>query len=241
MLVLNPAAPCSATAMVNSPTHCRVDPPSHRPSSPAVPSIKRLRPMRPVLLAMRPGNLKPQKRFADVGHFNINEPALWHAQLPTSVPDPATGRTRPPSGRDTEWLTPADFEPADRSLSGSARHHGTVRHDVTATRELGELRAQIARLRAENARLLRLLQLTPEQARPARPAQTAVFEQAPGAVDASSPAAAKIAFFRALFRARDDAYAHRWETAATDAAAGCPPCRAGGSRVFPWRSAGICR
>jgi hypothetical protein len=62
--------------------------------APAVRSIKRLSPTRPVLLAMPPGNLRPHKRFAKVGHFNINETALRHSQLPTSVPDPATGRTR---------------------------------------------------------------------------------------------------------------------------------------------------
>lgn len=62
--------------------------------APAVRSIKRLRPMRPVLLAMPPGNLRPHKRFANVGHFNINETTLRHSQLPISVPDPSTGRTR---------------------------------------------------------------------------------------------------------------------------------------------------
>jgi len=62
--------------------------------APAVRSIKRLSPARPVLLAMPPGNLKPHKRFVDVGYFNINETALRHSQLPETVLDPAAGRTR---------------------------------------------------------------------------------------------------------------------------------------------------
>lgn len=100
-------------------------------------------------------------------------------------------------------------------------------------RELGELRAQIDRLRAENARLLKLLQPTPEQARPARPAQTAVFDQALGAVDASSPAAAKVAFFRALFRARDDVYAHRWANSRDGRSGWMPAVRGGRLKGVP--------
>jgi hypothetical protein len=69
--------------------------------APAVRSIKRLSPMRPVLLAMPPGNLRPHKRFAGVGHFNINETALRHSQLPTAVSDPATVRTRT---RRAKWV-----------------------------------------------------------------------------------------------------------------------------------------
>ena len=77
--------------------------------------------------------------------------------------------------------------------------------------ELARMSAQLTLLRAENARLLKLLNLTGAQAAPPGPAQTAMFEQAPGAVDASSPAAVKVAFFRTLLRARDDVYAVRWE------------------------------
>ena len=60
--------------------------------------------------------------------------------------------------------------------------------------ELRRLKSELERLRADNARLLRLLELTPEQARPSGPAQTAIFESAPGGVRAGSPPAAKVAF-----------------------------------------------
>ena len=51
------------------------------------------------------------------------------------------------------------------------------------TRELAKLRTQAAQLSAENARLLRLLELTPKQAAPPGPAQTGFFEAHPGPVD----------------------------------------------------------
>ncbi len=68
--------------------------------APATAAVKRLAPTRPVLLAMPPGNLRPHKRFANVGHFNINETALRHSQLPEHVTDPATGRGR---SRPSKW------------------------------------------------------------------------------------------------------------------------------------------
>src|SRR5882762_1841802 len=77
--------------------------------------------------------------------------------------------------------------------------------------ELAGLRGQVAALRAENARLLRLLELSPGEARPPGPAQTGLFERAPGRVDAGSAPAVKVAFFRALFVARSEVYALRWE------------------------------
>jgi hypothetical protein len=47
--------------------------------------------------------------------------------------------------------------------------------------------AELTRLRAENARLLKLLRLTPQQAAPPGPAQGAFFEAAPGIVHHRSP------------------------------------------------------
>src|SRR3954454_22218605 len=76
--------------------------------------------------------------------------------------------------------------------------------------ELSGLRDEVARLRAENSRLLRLLELTPKEARSPGPVQTGVFDAAPGPVHAGSPAAAKVAFFATLFTARPDVYALRW-------------------------------
>jgi hypothetical protein len=46
--------------------------------------------------------------------------------------------------------------------------------------------AELARLRVENARLLRLLKLTPQQAAPPGPAQASYFEALRGLVDDGS-------------------------------------------------------
>ena len=81
--------------------------------------------------------------------------------------------------------------------------------------ELEGLRAHIARLQADNARLRRLLDLTPQQARPPGPEQTAFFDRDPGPVHAGSAPPAKVAFFRGLFASRTDVYALRWENART--------------------------
>ena len=62
--------------------------------------------------------------------------------------------------------------------------------------------AELSRLRAENAWLLRLLRLTPAEAAPPGPAQAGYFEAPPGPVHAGSAAEAKVAFFGALFAAR---------------------------------------
>jgi hypothetical protein len=70
---------------------------------------------------------------------------------------------------------------------------------------LAGLRTLTARLRAENARLLRLLELTPKQAAPPGPAQTGFFEAHPGPVDQRSVPEVKVDFVAALFAARTDA------------------------------------
>ena len=75
------------------------------------------------------------------------------------------------------------------------------------------LETEVAALRAENARLRRLLDLTPEQARPPAATQTGLFLDRPGPVTASSSGPDKVRFFRALFAARTDVYAIRWENA----------------------------
>ncbi len=81
----------------------------------------------------------------------------------------------------------------------------------------------------ENARLLRLLELTPAQARPPGAAQTAMFDAPSGGVDDGSPPSAKIAFFQVLFAARRDVYAVRWENA-RDGRKGWTPAVEGGFR-----------
>src|SRR5258708_36470210 len=75
--------------------------------------------------------------------------------------------------------------------------------------------AELGRLRAENARLLRLLKLTSQQAAPPGPAQAAYFEAPPGMVDDGSAPPEKVAFYPALFAARTDVYATRFDNSRT--------------------------
>lgn len=77
------------------------------------------------------------------------------------------------------------------------------------------LQAELAELRAENTRLRRLLELTPEQVRPPAAAQTGLFLDRPGPVSAASSGPDKVRFFRTLFAARTDVYAIRWDSART--------------------------
>src|SRR2546430_12718411 len=102
----------------------------------------------------------------------------------------------------------------------------------TLAEELAGLRAQVASLRAENTRLLRLLKLTPQQAAPPGPVQTGFFEAPPGPVHVGSPPEMKVAFFAALFAARTDVYATRWENPRSGKAGRLPAGRGG------WRKGG---
>ena len=72
-----------------------------------------------------------------------------------------------------------------------------------------------------------LLKLTPQQAASPRPGQAAFFEAAPGLVHNRSPEAAKIAFFGALFAARTDIYATRWDNPHTGKHGWIPAVRGG--------------
>jgi superfamily II DNA or RNA helicase len=72
---------------------------------------------------------------------------------------------------------------------------------------------ELENLRRENARLRRLLKLTESEASPAHGTQAAWFDKAPGPVDAHSSSQAKVEFYAALFAARRDVYAVRWENA----------------------------
>ncbi|GAB2845572.1 hypothetical protein GCM10027200_52180 [Lentzea nigeriaca] len=93
---------------------------------------------------------------------------------------------------------------------------------MQAFAQLGE-----TQLRSENARLLRLLELTPKQAAPPGPAQTGFFEAHPGPVDRQSAPDVKVDFFAALFAARTDIYATRWENTRTGKAGWLPAVRGG--------------
>jgi hypothetical protein len=86
---------------------------------------------------------------------------------------------------------------------------------------------ELVRLRAENARLLRLLKLTPQQAGPPGPAQAAYFEAPPGPVYDGSPPEAKVAFYAALFSARTDVYATRFDNPRTGKGGWVPAVRGG--------------
>jgi hypothetical protein len=92
---------------------------------------------------------------------------------------------------------------------------------------ISDLEREVARLRAENARLLRLLELTPRQARPPAAAQTGLFHEPPGPVHAQSTEQEKVRFFRALFAARRDVYAMRYEDARTGRSGWVPAVEGG--------------
>ncbi len=65
------------------------------------------------------------------------------------------------------------------------------------------LLAELERLRAENARLLRLLALSPAQALPPGPVQSGVFDAPPGSVTTQSTPQTKVAFLRHAVRGAD--------------------------------------
>jgi superfamily II DNA or RNA helicase len=87
--------------------------------------------------------------------------------------------------------------------------------------------SELAQLRAENARLLRLLQLTSRQAAPPGPAQAAYFETPPGQVDDRSAPPDKVAFYAALFASRTDVYATRFDNPRTGKCGWVPAVRGG--------------
>ena len=103
------------------------------------------------------------------------------------------------------------------------------------------LAAELARLREENARLLRLLRMTRREAEPPGPAQAGFFEAPPGLVSMASPLEVKVAFFGALFAARTDIYAIRWENAQTGQKGWLPAVRGGCAREPGMLTVTICR
>jgi len=74
-----------------------------------------------------------------------------------------------------------------------------------------ELRAEVERLRIENARLHKLLELAPGATTPA--AEQAILPvHRPGLVTNTSGKEQQLALYRELFRARTDVFARRWES-----------------------------
>lgn len=92
---------------------------------------------------------------------------------------------------------------------------------------VSDLRAELESLRRENARLRKLLKLTAEEASPTRGTQAAWFDRAPGSVDARSSSRTKVEFYAALFGARRDVYAVRWENSRTGKSGWVPAVEGG--------------
>jgi hypothetical protein len=90
--------------------------------------------------------------------------------------------------------------------------------------ELIQVRRELERVRAENVRLSRLLDLRGRDTAPS-PEQLAATRP----VTMSSPVGDKLALYAELFRARTDVYAVRWENNRTGAS-GWMPAVAGGWR-----------
>lgn len=93
--------------------------------------------------------------------------------------------------------------------------------------ELAALRVLSAQLQAENTRLLKLLELTPRDAKPPGPTQTGFYEGRPGPVSGQSPPQQKLEFFAALFASRTDVYAIRWDNVRTGKGGWMPAVRGG--------------
>ena len=80
---------------------------------------------------------------------------------------------------------------------------------VGSERELSALRDELGRLRVENVRLSRLLDLRGQDTTPL--SEQLAVPMAPGMVTMASPVADKLALYGDRFRARRDVYAVRWE------------------------------
>lgn len=98
---------------------------------------------------------------------------------------------------------------------------------------MNDLHVELVALRTENARLRKLLKLTDAEAAPARGTQAAWFDKAPGQVDARSSSKAKVEFYAALFGARRDVYAVRWENARTGKSGWMPAVEGGWRKGRP--------
>ena len=99
---------------------------------------------------------------------------------------------------------------------------------------------ELDELRAENARLRRLLEISEHESRAAREAQPELALHADGPVTSRSPAETKVAFYQSLFRARTDIYALRWENTKAGSSGGCPPSPEAGASGWTGRTPTTC-
>ncbi|OZB88552.1 MAG: helicase [Microbacterium sp. 14-71-5] len=99
---------------------------------------------------------------------------------------------------------------------------------MTPSEEVDQLQRELRRLRAENERLSRLLELRGQDTAPS-PEQPAVGLTPSGVVTMDSPVGDKLAFYADLFGSRRDVYAVRWENARAGTS-GWMPAVAGGWR-----------
>lgn len=102
------------------------------------------------------------------------------------------------------------------------------------------LRTLTARLQAENARLLRLLELTPKEAAAPGPVQMRFFDTPPGPIDRQSPPEVKVDFFGELFAARSDIYAVGGRTRVPAELVGCRPYVANGAKACATKTGTTC-
>ena len=95
------------------------------------------------------------------------------------------------------------------------------------TGDLDAMRSRIAELESDNAHLRGMLKISEQASKRPGAAPTVMFDAAPGAVTAASPAGEKVAFYANLFRARRDVYAVRWDSDRTGRGGWMPAVRGG--------------
>lgn len=103
---------------------------------------------------------------------------------------------------------------------------------------LGQVSRELEALRAENERLRTLLALAQQSQAvitSTRPTVATVAPKTGALVHSGSPAAAKLALIRALFRGRDDLYALRFENARSRKSGYVPAVAGGWTRAGPKR------
>jgi superfamily II DNA or RNA helicase len=98
---------------------------------------------------------------------------------------------------------------------------------LSLTGDLEAMRSRITELEADNAYLRGMLKISEQESKRPGAAPAAMFDAAPGAVAAESPAREKVAFYRNLFRARSDVYAVRWDSDRTGRGGWMPAVQGG--------------